>query len=63
MRPIWAKQLFPQVEQWWIGVDAALVVLALRAALFSSAWRVLCSSAVMAPWVTMRRQQGTVGGK
>ena len=58
MRPIRARKLFPQVGQWWVCVDAVLVVLALRAALFCSAGRVLCSSAVMAPWVTMRRQQG-----
>ncbi len=48
----------PQVGQWWVGVDAVLVVLALRAALLCSAWRVLCSSTVMTPWVTMRHQQG-----
>ena len=53
------EEAFPPVGQWWVGVDAVLFcVLALRAALFCSAWRVLCSSAVMAPWVTMRRQQG-----
>ena len=59
MRPIRARKPLPHVEQYWVDVVLALLVaLALRAALFCSAWRVLRSSAVLAPLVMRWRQQG-----
>ncbi len=59
--PIWARKLLPQVGPWWVGVDVALFFwpcVRLFSVLLGGFCQRLCSSAVMAPWVTMRRQQG-----
>ena len=50
MRPIWARKHLQQEGQRWVdAVLLVLVALALRAALFCSAWMDLWSSTVWAP--------------